>query len=110
MSAMIEIVLRSWDDLTGGYVGLAGIPTVWSGQPIAFYALAVVVLAMAVLAYENLMLSRFGRGLTTIRADRARELWLPYESSRGCWCSTRSTSWTTPRAMICGCAIPRRYL
>ena len=58
MSAMIEIVLRSWDDLTGGYVGLAGIPTVWSGQPIAFYALAVVVLAMAVLAYENLMLSR----------------------------------------------------
>jgi len=74
MSAMIEIVLRSWDDLTGGYVGLAGIPTVWSGQPIAFYALAVVVLAMAVLAYENLMLSRFGRGLTTIRADRARAM------------------------------------
>ena len=46
----------------------------WSGQPIAFYALAVVVLAMAVLAYENLMLSRFGRGLTTIRADRARAM------------------------------------
>lgn len=74
MSAMIEIVLRSWDGLTGGYVGLAGIPTVWSGQPIAFYALAVVVLALAVLAYENLMLSRFGRGLTTIRADRARAM------------------------------------
>jgi branched-chain amino acid transport system permease protein len=74
LSAMVEIVLRSWDDLTGGYVGLAGIPTLFPGHPMAFYALAVVMLALAVLAYENLMLSRFGRGLTTIRADRARAM------------------------------------
>ena len=74
LSAMVEIVLRSWDDLTGGYVGLAGIPTVLSGHPIAFYALAVGLLAIAVLVYENLMLSRFGRALTTIRADRARAM------------------------------------
>ncbi len=74
LSAMVEIVLRSWDDLTGGYVGIAGIPNVFAGAPIAFYALAVGVLCLAVLVYENLMLSRFGRGLTTIRADRARAL------------------------------------
>jgi branched-chain amino acid transport system permease protein len=74
LSAIIEIVLRSWDNLTGGYVGLAGIPSVFAGQPIAFYGLAVGMLALAVLAYENLMLSRFGRGLTTIRGDRARAM------------------------------------
>jgi branched-chain amino acid transport system permease protein len=74
LSAMVEIVLRSWDDLTGGYVGLAGIPSVLSGQPTAFYALAIGMLALAVLAYENLMRSRFGRGLATVRADRARAM------------------------------------
>ncbi|MFO1079117.1 MAG: branched-chain amino acid ABC transporter permease [Reyranellaceae bacterium] len=74
LSAMVEIVLRSWDDLTGGYVGLAGIPPVFAGQPVAFYALAVAILAVSVLAYENLMGSRFGRGLTTVRGDRARAL------------------------------------
>jgi branched-chain amino acid transport system permease protein len=74
LSAMVEIVLRSWDDLTGGYVGLAGIPPVFGGQPVAFYALAVALLALAVLAYENLILSRFGRALATIRVDRARAM------------------------------------
>jgi branched-chain amino acid transport system permease protein len=74
LSAMVEIVLRSWDDLTGGYVGLAGVPPVFGGQPVAFLALAVAMLALAVLVYENLMLSRFGRGLATIRVDRARAM------------------------------------
>lgn len=73
LSTVLEIVARNWDGVTGGYIGLSGIPTLPGVQGAGAYA-AVVWLAVcvAVFLYENLMRSAYGRALNTLRHDRAR--------------------------------------
>jgi branched-chain amino acid transport system permease protein len=73
LGTMLEIVARNTDALTGGYVGIAGIPPIGgveSGQ--AFVMLVWVAVCVAVLLYENLMASAYGRALHTVRHDRMR--------------------------------------
>lgn len=73
LSAIIEIVLRNWESVTGGYIGLSGIPPVTGVvTPVMYMVMTWVLVCLAVFVYENLMHSRFGRALKTIRHDRAR--------------------------------------
>ena len=73
--AIVEIVIRNWEDVTGGYVGLAGIPPLPSLEtPLSYLILVWGTVVATVLLYENLMSSPYGRALHTIRHDRARAL------------------------------------
>lgn len=73
LGTIVEIVLRNWDSVTGGYLGLSGIPAIKEvGSPFAYLLLTWGVVCVAVFVYENLMRSRFGRALNTVRHDRAR--------------------------------------
>jgi branched-chain amino acid transport system permease protein len=73
LSTVIEIVARNWDSVTGGYVGLTGIPPLKGfTAPGAFCALVWGCVCLVVLLYENLMRSPYGRALNTVRHDRAR--------------------------------------
>jgi len=73
LGSLVEIVARSWDSVTGGYVGLSGIPPIQSLEnPAAFNLLVWGFVCAAVLLYENLMHSPYGRALNTIRHDRTR--------------------------------------
>ena len=73
LSTVVEIVARSWDSVTGGYVGLTGVPSLPGvTTPGMFAGLVWFVVALAVFLYENLMRSAYGRALNTVRHDRAR--------------------------------------
>jgi branched-chain amino acid transport system permease protein len=75
LSTVIEIAARNWDSVTGGYVGLTGIPPLKGfGSPGAFCALVWACVCLVVFGYENLMRSPFGRALNTVRHDRARAM------------------------------------
>jgi branched-chain amino acid transport system permease protein len=75
LGTLIEIVARSWDSLTGGYVGISGVPPIRSLEnPAAFNLLVWGFVCVAVLLYENLMHSAYGRALNTIRHDRTRAI------------------------------------
>lgn len=70
---LLELLIRSWDSVTGGYTGIAGIPPIpGAGQPLVYAALVWAVLTAAVWCYENVMNSMFGGALSTSRHDRAR--------------------------------------
>ncbi|MEO7707983.1 MAG: branched-chain amino acid ABC transporter permease [Caldimonas sp.] len=75
LATLLEIVARNWDAVTGGYVGIAGIPPVEGfGVAWRFNILVWVFVLLAVLAYENLMLSAHGRALNIVRHDRTRAM------------------------------------
>jgi branched-chain amino acid transport system permease protein len=72
---LVEIGIRGWDSVTGGYVGISGIPRLTGlTEPLAYASLAWVTLALAVFLYENLMRSMYGTAINTIRHDRARAI------------------------------------
>jgi branched-chain amino acid transport system permease protein len=75
LATLLEIVARNWDSLTGGYVGIAGIPPI-TGFEVAwrFNILVWVFVLLAVLFYENLMNSAHGRALNIVRHDRTRAM------------------------------------
>jgi branched-chain amino acid transport system permease protein len=73
LSTVIEIAARNWDSVTGGYVGLTGVPSLPGVRtPGAYAAVVWLAVCIAVFLYENLMRSACGRALNTIRHDRAR--------------------------------------
>ena len=75
IASVVEIVLRNWDAVTGGYIGLVGIAPVFEqASPHAYLALTWLVVWLVVWLYENLMRTRFGRALNTAHHDRARAL------------------------------------
>jgi branched-chain amino acid transport system permease protein len=75
MGTLVEIVARNWDSVTGGYVGLSGIPPIHGFEkPAVFNLLVWGFVCVAVLVYENLMVSAYGRALNIIRHDRTRAI------------------------------------
>lgn len=75
LATVLEIVARNWDAVTGGYVGIAGIPPIAGfGQAWAFNILVWAFVLVAVLCYENLMRSAHGRALNIVRHDRTRAM------------------------------------
>ena len=75
MGFIVEIAIRNADELTGGYLGLAGIPGLsWFPTPLSYLLLTWAVVVVAVFIYENLVNSAQGRALATIKHDRARAL------------------------------------
>jgi branched-chain amino acid transport system permease protein len=75
LGTLVEIVARNWDNVTGGYIGISGVPPI-SGfeKPVAFNALVWGFVCVAVLLYENLMDSAYGRALNVIKHDRTRAI------------------------------------
>src|SRR5262249_7709128 len=75
LATLLEIVARNWDAVTGGYVGIAGIPPITGFEKAwRFNILVWVSVLLAVLLYENLMKSAHGRALNIIRHDRTRAM------------------------------------
>jgi branched-chain amino acid transport system permease protein len=75
LATLLEIVARNWDSVTGGYVGIAGIPPIPGLEKAgAFNVLVWAFLCFAVLIYENLMHSAYGRALKVVRHDRTRAI------------------------------------
>lgn len=75
LATLLEILARNWDAVTGGYIGIAGIPPV-EGFSVAwrFNILVWTFVVLAVLVYENLMNSAHGRALNIVRHDRTRAM------------------------------------
>lgn len=72
-SAIIEILLRSGGDLTGGFVGLSGLPPLFEEQaPVLMHVVNWMAVAAVVLFYANLVNSAWGRAINTIRHDQLR--------------------------------------
>jgi branched-chain amino acid transport system permease protein len=75
LATLLEILARNWDRVTGGYVGIAGIPPVKGFEKAwAFNVLVWSFVLLAVFVYENLMHSAHGRALNIIRHDRTRAM------------------------------------
>lgn len=75
LATLLEIVARTWDAVTGGYVGIAGIPPIAGfEQGWAFNILVWGFVLAAVLLYENLANSAHGRALNIVRHDRTRAM------------------------------------
>jgi branched-chain amino acid transport system permease protein len=75
LAMLLEIVARNWDAVTGGYVGIAGIPPIAGFEKgWAFNILVWVFVLVAVLLYENLMNSAHGRALKVVKHDRTRAM------------------------------------
>lgn len=75
LGTLLEIVARNWDSVTGGYVGIAGIPPIGGlEKPALFNVLVWFTVVIAVLMYENVMRSAWGRALNVIRHDRTRAI------------------------------------
>jgi len=73
LGSVVEIALRNMDSVTGGYIGLAGIPGIGAvDTPLKYCALVWAMICVCVLMYENLVKSPFGRALNVIRHDRLR--------------------------------------
>lgn len=68
-----DIAVREAGDLTGGYIGLSGIPPVPGFEsPAAYYGLAWAILVLAAAAYAVIRRSHIGAALRTIRNDALR--------------------------------------
>lgn len=75
LATLLEILARNWDSVTGGYVGIAGIPPVDGFERAwLFNVLVWSFVLLAVLCYENLMRSAHGRALNIVRHDRTRAM------------------------------------
>jgi len=68
-----DIAVREGGDLTGGYIGLSGLPQVPGFEtPMAYYALAWALVVVTVAAYAVIGRSHIGAALRTIRNDALR--------------------------------------
>ena len=75
IGSVIAIAIRSAEGITGGYMGLAGIPGLGPiSTPAAYAWLAWAMVAATVLFYENLVHSAYGRALNVLRHDHARAM------------------------------------
>jgi branched-chain amino acid transport system permease protein len=75
LGTLVEIVARNWDSVTGGYIGISGVPPIRGlEQPVAFNILVWGFVCAGVLLYENLMDSAYGRALNVVRHDRTRAI------------------------------------
>lgn len=75
LGTLVEIIARNWDSVTGGFVGIVGIPPVAGFETAAaFNVLVWLFVAVAVFVYENLMRSAHGRALNAVRHDRTRAM------------------------------------
>jgi branched-chain amino acid transport system permease protein len=73
LGTLVEIVARNWDDVTGGFIGISGVPPIAGFEKaVMFNVLVWGFVCVAILLYENLMNSAYGRALNTIRHDRTR--------------------------------------
>ncbi|GGC66374.1 branched-chain amino acid ABC transporter permease [Chelatococcus reniformis] len=73
LGSVISIYIRHADDLTGGYVGFAGIPAIgFIDTPLEYAVLAWLLVIAVVYGYENLMRSAHGRALNVLQQDQAR--------------------------------------
>jgi branched-chain amino acid transport system permease protein len=73
VGSILAIVIRSSDSITGGYMGIAGVPSVGPiATPVAYAWLSWGMVALTVLLYENLCRSAYGRALRVVRLDQAR--------------------------------------
>ncbi|MBM6594864.1 branched-chain amino acid ABC transporter permease [Microvirga pudoricolor] len=72
-ATIVEILLRGGGDLTGGYIGLSGIPPLFDAQtPVTFNLIAWFAVVVVVFLYANLMNSAWGRAINTVRHDPMR--------------------------------------
>jgi len=72
-ATIVEILLRSGGDLTGGFLGLSGIPPLFAAQtPVTFNLIAWLAVVVVVFLYTNLMNSAWGRAINTVRHDSVR--------------------------------------
>lgn len=75
LATLVEILARNWDSVTGGYIGIAGIPPIAGFEKgWMFNILVWVFVVLAVLMHENLMNSAHGRALRIIKHDRTRAM------------------------------------
>jgi branched-chain amino acid transport system permease protein len=75
LATLLEIVARNWDAVTGGYVGIAGVPPIGGFEEgWKFNILVWTFVLLAVMCYENLMNSAHGRALNIVRHDRTRAM------------------------------------
>jgi branched-chain amino acid transport system permease protein len=73
LSGAVEVAIRGGGDLTGGYVGLSGIPPIEIAQtPQAMHFLAWAAVLLAVFCYSNLLHSSLGRAIKAARHDSLR--------------------------------------
>ncbi|MGE0797895.1 MAG: branched-chain amino acid ABC transporter permease [Lautropia sp.] len=72
---IVSVVVRHWDSVTGGFIGISGVPPVPGfDDPVAFNVLAWSFVCIAVLLCECLVRSAHGRALRVIRHDAARAI------------------------------------
>jgi branched-chain amino acid transport system permease protein len=73
LSGAVEVGIRGGGDLTGGYVGLSGIPAIGiAATPQAMHFLAWAAVLLAVFGYANLAHSSLGRAARAARHDSLR--------------------------------------
>jgi len=73
LGEIVMIVLNNGGDLTGGYLGIGGIPPIsLATTPLAFHFLAWGCVVVTVVLYSNLKSSAAGRALNTLRQDPLR--------------------------------------
>jgi branched-chain amino acid transport system permease protein len=69
----LDLGLRQGGELTGGYIGISGIPPVSiAPTPFAYNLMCWGVVLLVVVLYSNLLHSPYGRALRTIRTDALR--------------------------------------
>lgn len=69
----LDLVLRQGGDITGGYIGISGVPPLSiANSPFTFNLLCWLIVIVVVALYANLLNSPYGRALRTIRVDALR--------------------------------------
>jgi branched-chain amino acid transport system permease protein len=75
LANLVEIIAKSWDSVTGGYIGIAGIaPVPGFARPALFNILVWSFVVIAIIVYESVMQSAHGRALNVVRHDRTRAI------------------------------------
>lgn len=71
LGEILVVLLSEGGELTGGYIGLGGIPRL-TDDPVAYAAITWAFVVVAVMMYVNLVTTAAGRALNTLRNDRLR--------------------------------------
>ncbi|MEP3437494.1 MAG: branched-chain amino acid ABC transporter permease [Hoeflea sp.] len=73
LSIVLELAIREGGDLTGGYIGISGIPTLWFANSLfSMHLLAWLVVVIVMVLYANLTASAIGRAVRTAKHDPLR--------------------------------------
>lgn len=73
LSIVLELAIREGGDLTGGYIGISGIPSFWFAKSLfSMHVLAWIVVAIVMVLYANLTASAIGRAVKTAKHDPLR--------------------------------------